>query len=756
MEPDVRHIAKTDWEKHRVVRSDGEVTIDGVYPEREKGSYMVRVRVPGGLVTFAQARALAAFASDYANGEWHVDTRANVEFHGAPEDKLLAFIEAIETTGLTTRGACGDSVRNIVLGSETTGAGGDRLQAVVDDLTRRFAGRPEFETLPRKFKAAFYAADDREPLHRINDLGFVEEQAEGELAFSVWIGGGLGREPRLADLLFARVPAAEVPALLEAAVQVHNEWGNRKNRAKARFKYVLLDLGLARVRELVLQRYQPAATVDTAPHYSPAALPPRFSTDGIHAQGDGGFRVRVPIVAGDITGREVIALADAAERAGATHLQISVRQNIAIANVPPAGVPALVRALEALGYPPSGWSGPRDIVACPGATSCRKGFVETHDFARELSAALDNSAAPAWAKRLRVSVSGCPNSCSHPQLFDLGFRGNAGRARGQTVKGYDLLVGGRLYGRTLLGRQAGTLLGVQDVLATAVAAVEVLGQWGRVEEPFDALLDRVGLRPFVRELRRRVTLTQGEWVQEPEVPRKAPRNAQEAAELSRLLEALPPREIVHWALDVYGDELLFSTALNAGGVLLLQYFHDAAPAHPAWFIDTGKHFAETLAYRDLLRERFDFFLRTAGPGFSEPEFSRDYGPRLWSTDPNLCCAVRKVAVMAGLRQGKRAWVSALRREQGGERADVPVLEFDADGLLKIQPLATATRGFIDAELADLGLPQHPLRERGFRSIGCEPCTAAAAEGADERAGRWAGTTKTECGLHTRRRQEVQS
>jgi sulfite reductase beta subunit-like hemoprotein len=161
MEPEVRHIAKTDYSKHRIVRSDGEVTIDGVYPEREPGFYMVRVRVPGGVVTIAQAKALAEFAYAYANGEWHVDTRANVEFHGVSEAKLLPFIEALEPVGLSTRGACGDSVRNIVTGSETASASIERIQAVVDRLTRMFAGNPAFETLPRKFKIAFYAADDR-------------------------------------------------------------------------------------------------------------------------------------------------------------------------------------------------------------------------------------------------------------------------------------------------------------------------------------------------------------------------------------------------------------------------------------------------------------------------------------------------------------------------------------------------------------------------------------------------------------------
>ena len=745
MEPEIRHIAKTDLSKHRVLRSDGEVTIDGVYPEREKGLYMVRVRVPSGVLTLTQAYALADYAYEYANGEWHVDTRANVEFHGVTEAKLVSFIEAIETTGLTTRGACGDSVRNIVTGSETGSASVERIQRVVDRLTKQFAGKPEFEILPRKFKIAFYAADDREPLHRINDLGFIEEPGN-ELTFSVWVGGGLGREPRLADLLFRNVPEAEVGGLVAATVRVHNEYSNRKNRARARLKFVLEDLGVEQVRLLILQKWAPTAQVELTPRAALGQAPERFSSDGVHAQDDGRFRVRVPIVAGDLTGQQAKAITFAAERAGASQVDLSVRQNLSVPGVVADRVPALVAKLEALGYPPSGWFGARDIVACPGATSCRKGFVETHEFAQVLSHALENVEAPAWAKQLRISVSGCPNSCSQPQLYDIGFRGNAGKVGGNVVKGYDLLIGGRLYGQTLLGQQFADLLDQDDVVAVATGAVRVYADLANTDEAFDSLTDRVGLHKFAGRLAEAVSLQQGEWT---ELQTGVQVEYADVETASTQLETKHPRLILKWALQHFGDKLLVTSALGAGGVLLTQYLREIAPNHPAFLIDTGKLFDETLEYYKQLREQFGLNLISVGSGLSEGAFADTYGDRLWERDPNLCCHIRKVHVMNELRKGKRAWVSGLRRDQGGERENISVLEHQPDGLLKVSPLAFVRRDWIDRELRSYGIPQHPLFEKGYRSVGCEPCTLPVDGDQSEREGRWAGFKKTECGLHGR-------
>lgn len=744
MEIETRFSGKEDYAKHLVRRSNGEVTVDGLYPEKAPGQFMVRVRIPGGRITLAQASALADFAEEHADGEWHVDTRENIEFHGVTTEHVVPLVEAIETIGLTTRGSCGDTVRNIVVGAEslvfdTTGRALD-LQSIAEKLSRRFAGNPEFETLPRKFKIGFFSADDLEPLHRINDLGFLEERHEsGPSTLSVYVGGGLGREPRLADLFFANVPA-DVTTLYElivAAIGVFHDLGDRKNRAQARFKFVLEKLGAQQVRELILERWNAPSVVNVRPIEDPAisghALATGVASHGSHLQADGRYRVFVPLIAGDLTSDVARLIVAAARHANAEALVLGTRQNIAIVDVPAQNVSALQRELAEIGLAPEGWNGPRDIVACPGSAQCRKAYLETRNFARELAEALDASSAPAWAKRLRIGLSGCPNACTQPHIQELGFRGQVGVVNGKKRQGFDFLLGGQLLGGTRIGEQVARYLSADEVIAVSVATVELFAEQGSARESFRELIARVGIERFTRALSARVRLEYGHWDLTEETPTEPD-------------SALAPREILAWALKTYGDDLLVTSALNAGGVLLGRWLSELAPRHPIFFIDTGKHFPQTLAYRDELIAFHGLNIITVSHGLGEAEFSDRYGHELWKRDADLCCGIRKVEVLGRLRKGKRAWISALRREQGGERAQTPVFELEQDGVAKISPLATLTREIIDAHLFAYGIPQHPLREQGYASIGCEPCTQATQ--GSERDGRWAGSGKTECGLHT--------
>ncbi|MCK6439783.1 MAG: nitrite/sulfite reductase, partial [Planctomycetes bacterium] len=587
MEKTARFINETDFAAHRIVRTNGEITIDGLYPEKQAGRHMVRIRITGGRITLDQGYALADLAEQYADHEWHVDTRQNIELHGVKAENIIPLLEAIEAkAGLTTRGSCGDTVRNVIVGAEAdrfSPNGKDRpLQAMADAITKYFAGNPEFETLPRKFKIAIYGLEDREPLHRLHDIGFLEEVRSDvslPLTFSIWIGGGLGKAPRLGDLFFRGVPAGEAVKLVEAVVRVFHDHGNRKNRAQARFKWVLTELGPEKVRELILQRWTPPEGVDIEPVLSEDGQGlSTLHAGGIHLQADGRYRVYVPLIAGDIDTTTARRVLDIARQHGARELQLGTRQNIAIPDVEPGKEDELARALAAIGYAPEGWGGPSDVVACPGADQCRKAFVETRNFAKDYAKALDALGAPAWAKRIRIGMSGCPNSCTMPHINGLGFRGSVGRVDGKTRQGFDLLLGGSVDGGTTLGEEIANYLSHDEVIEVTKAAIQLFHKLGNEREPFGVMLKRVGVGLFARRLKAAVPLSYGVWkleVDKPLVSVEGAPTEQTQVELAAIeLSPEKPRAILEWALNAYGDSLLITTALNAGGVLLLRYLKE--------------------------------------------------------------------------------------------------------------------------------------------------------------------------------------
>lgn len=200
-----------------------------------------------------------------------------------------------------------------------------------------------------------------------------------------------------------------------------------------------------------------------------------------------------------------------------------------------------------------------------------------------------------------------------------------------------------------------------------------------------------------------------------------------------------PVEILRWAGETYGDDLVVTASF--GDAVLVHLVSRAIPDADVVLLDTGYLFAETEWFAEHLRERYGLRLRTVHP---RPDAERD----VWQTDPDRCCAVRKVEPMQRALLGKRAWVSGLRRADTPSRANTPIVHEDLlRGVTKINPIAAWSDEDVDRYKAQELLPEHPLADRGYASIGCWPCTRPVAEGEDARAGRWAGTNKTECGLH---------
>ncbi|MDE2888785.1 MAG: phosphoadenylyl-sulfate reductase [Gemmatimonadota bacterium] len=225
-------------------------------------------------------------------------------------------------------------------------------------------------------------------------------------------------------------------------------------------------------------------------------------------------------------------------------------------------------------------------------------------------------------------------------------------------------------------------------------------------------------------------------------------------ELSRLADELknaPPEDILARAWRDLGPAVAMSTAFGPSGVVLVDMAQRVAPQLPVFTIDTGYLFSETLALKKRVEARYNIQIETLRPRLSVPEQDRVCGPDLYSTEPDRCCAMRKVEPLQRKLAGLDGWVAGLRRDQSDTRVGVSVVEgYPVSGgrtIAKVNPLAAWTRKQVWDYVADNDLPYNPLMDQGYSSIGCWPCTRPAAPGADERSGRWAGTRKTECGMH---------
>lgn len=233
-----------------------------------------------------------------------------------------------------------------------------------------------------------------------------------------------------------------------------------------------------------------------------------------------------------------------------------------------------------------------------------------------------------------------------------------------------------------------------------------------------------------------------------EPPRDVASPPFDAARESERFERASPEERLAFAVDTFGDRLLFTSSFGAQSAVLLHLWSTVARHLPVVFIDTGFLFDETLRYRDLLVDRLGLDLRVVRPDVARGAFLERYGHDVQARDPDFCCGVNKVVPLSPLRAEARAWVSGLRRDQSRTREDAAIFERDGH-LVRVHPIATLTASDVAAYLARHDLPEHPLVARRYLSIGCAPCTRPVADGEDERAGRWAGRAKTECGLHAR-------
>jgi phosphoadenosine phosphosulfate reductase len=223
----------------------------------------------------------------------------------------------------------------------------------------------------------------------------------------------------------------------------------------------------------------------------------------------------------------------------------------------------------------------------------------------------------------------------------------------------------------------------------------------------------------------------------------------EIDEASARLELAEPQDILRWTAGRFAPRFTMATAFGPEGMVLIHMLAEIAPQTPIFNLETGYQFDETLKLRDEVKRRYGIDVELKRPDTTVQQYEQIHGGPLYRTNPDQCCFDRKVRVLHQAVRGMHAWASAIRRDQSSDRAKAPIVGWDKKfGLVKVSPLANWTKQDVWGLITRLDIPYNPLHDQGYTSIGCWPCTRAVLLGEDERAGRWSGFAKTECGLHT--------
>ena len=223
----------------------------------------------------------------------------------------------------------------------------------------------------------------------------------------------------------------------------------------------------------------------------------------------------------------------------------------------------------------------------------------------------------------------------------------------------------------------------------------------------------------------------------------------ELQQVSEQMETATPPEIIRWATERFGDKLTMATAFGPEGMVILHWLAQIAPRTHVFNLDTGYQFPETLELRERVLRRYGMAVEMLQPELTVEQYEQLHGGPLYRTNPDQCCFDRKIRLLNRAVVGRQAWISAIRRDQSPDRARAAIVAWDKKfQLVKVNPLANWTKADVWKLITDQDIPYSPLHDQGYTSIGCWPCTRAVMFGEDERAGRWSGHAKVECGLHT--------
>jgi sulfite reductase (ferredoxin) len=424
-------------------------------PEELEDSYfMLRVRIDGGQLSAEQLRVIGGISTEFGRDVADVTDRQNVQLHWIRIEDVPEIWRRLESVGLGTTEACGDTPR-VMLGCPLAGILEDEVldaTGVLADTVAKYVGSPEFSNLPRKWKTSMSGCVDHCTEPEIDDVSFVGVVNEdGEAGYDLWVGGGLSTNPMFAQRIGVFVRPEQVTDVWAACTSVFRDYGYRRQRNRARIKFLMADWGPEKFRQVLQDDYLHELLPD-----GPAAAPPKHESRdhvGVAQQKDGANAVGFALRTGRITGSLLTRIADLADEYGAGRIRTTTQQKLVILDVPDERVEDLVTVLAEhdLLVRPSAFR--RGTMACTGLEFCKLAIVETKQHAQDLYAELEKRL-PDFDEQIGINVNGCPNSCARFQTADIGFKGSMVRdASGEMVEGFQVHLGGHLGVEASFGRK---------------------------------------------------------------------------------------------------------------------------------------------------------------------------------------------------------------------------------------------------------------------------------------------------------------
>lgn len=436
----------------------GEMTSKLSNAELQDEYFMMRVRFDGGRADPAKLRAVGEISRDYARSTADFTDRQNIQLHWIQIEDVPTIWDKLESVGLSTLMGCGD-VPRVILGSPVAGVAEDEIidaTPAIEEIKNNYLPREEFHNLPRKFKTAISGNARQDVTHEIQDVAFVGvNHPEYGPGFDCFIGGGLSTNPMLSQSLGAWVPLERVPEVWAGVVGIFRDYGFRRNRNRARLKFLVAKWGIEKFRQVLEEEYLDKPLLDGVPL---EVEPGSRDHLGVHRQKDGKFYVGVKPTVGHATGEQLIAIADVAEKFGISRIRTTPMKELLFLDVAEEDIPALSRALDETGLYSQPSEFRRGVISCTGLEFCKLAHVTTKARAIELVDILEGTLGDLDVP-ISIALNGCPNACARSQVSDIGLKGQiVTDSEGNRVEGFQVHLGGTLglspdWGRKLRGHK---------------------------------------------------------------------------------------------------------------------------------------------------------------------------------------------------------------------------------------------------------------------------------------------------------------